>query len=221
MCPGVTVETSSWSAAPFVPAKRRLPSLEDAARQCTGCPLYRNATQTVFGRGPKTASMILVGEQPGDREDVEGAPFVGPAGRILWQCLDAAGINRDDVYVTNAVKHFKHELRGKRRIHQRPTTAEINACHPWLAAELDAVASSVVVALGATAARALLGKSLGIAASRGQPLALDERVVLVTYHPSAVLRGDERADELRAAIVDDLVSAREAAVETRRSVDVR
>jgi DNA polymerase len=219
--PGVTVETSTWSAAPFVPATRRLSALEDAARQCTGCPLYRDATQTVFGHGPKTASIILVGEQPGDREDVEGEPFVGPAGRILWKCLDAAGIDRDDVYVTNAVKHFKHELRGKRRIHQRPTTAEIHACHPWLDAELDAVASSVVVALGATAVRALLGKSLGIAANRSRPLALGERVVLVTYHPSAVLRADERADELRAAIIEDLVSAREAAVETRRSVDVR
>jgi uracil-DNA glycosylase len=190
-----------------------MPVLEDAARQCTGCPLYRDATQTVFGRGPKAASMILVGEQPGDREDVEGEPFVGPAGRILWQCVDAAGIDRADVYVTNAVKHFKHELRGKRRIHQRPTTAEINACHPWLDAELDAVASSVVVALGATAARALLGKSMGIAASRGRPLVLGDRVALVTYHPSAVLRGDDRADELRAAIVDDLVSARDAIAE--------
>ncbi len=209
----MTVETSPWTAAPFVPASHRMPVLEDAARQCTGCPLYRDATQTVFGRGPKAASMILVGEQPGDREDVEGEPFVGPAGRILWQCVDAAGIDRADVYVTNAVKHFKHELRGKRRIHQRPTTAEINACHPWLDAELDAVASSVVVALGATAARALLGKSLGIAASRGRPLALGDRVVLVTYHPSAVLRGDERADELRAAIVDDLMAAREAVAE--------
>jgi DNA polymerase len=217
----VTVEPSLWSAAPFVPAGRRLPALEDAARQCTGCPLYRDATQTVFGRGPKTVSMMLVGEQPGDREDLEGEPFVGPAGKVLWQCLDAAGIGRDEVYVTNAVKHFKHELRGKRRIHQRPTTAEINACHPWLDAELDAVASSVVVALGATAVRALLGKSLGIAANRGRPLALGARVVLVTYHPSAVLRGDDRSDELRAAIVEDLMSAREAAVERRRSVDVR
>ena len=190
-----------------------MPQLEEAARQCTGCPLYRDAIQTVFGRGPKDASMILVGEQPGDREDVEGEPFVGPAGRILWQCVDAAGIDRADVYVTNAVKHFKHELRGKRRIHQRPTTAEINACHPWLDAELDAVASSVVVALGATAARALVGKTLGIAANRGRALALGDRVVLVTYHPSAVLRGDERADELRKAIVDDLMAAREAAAE--------
>jgi uracil-DNA glycosylase len=210
-CRGVTIETSQWSAEPFVPASRRVPVLEEAARRCTGCPLYWDATQTVFGRGPKSASMVLVGEQPGDREDVEGEPFVGPAGRVLWQCLEAAGIDRADVYVTNAVKHFKHELRGKRRIHQRPTTAEINACHPWLDAELDAVDSSVVVALGATAARALLGKKLGIAANRGRPLALGDRVVLVTYHPSAVLRGDERADELRAAIVDDLASARDAA----------
>jgi DNA polymerase len=195
--------------------------LEDAARDCTGCLLYRDATQTVFGRGSKAAAIMLVGEQPGDREDVEGEPFVGPAGRILWQCIDSAGIDRTDVFVTNAVKHFKHELRGKRRIHQRPTTSEINACHPWLDAELDAVASSVVVALGATAARALFGKTLGIAANRGRRHALGDRIVVVTYHPSAVLRGDQRADELRAAIVDDLVAARDAAAETRRTADAK
>jgi uracil-DNA glycosylase len=216
---GMTAETSKWSAAPFVPTTRQLSRLADAARHCTGCPLYRDATQTVFGRGPKAASIALVGERPGDREDIEGEPFVGPAGRVLWQCLDAAGIDRTDVFVTNAVKHFKHELRGKRRIHQRPTTAEINACHPWLDAELEVLTSSVVVALGATAARALLGKSLGIAANRGRPLILGDRAVFITYHPSAVLRGDERADELRDAIVDDLARARDAAAKRGRNVN--
>jgi DNA polymerase len=198
-----------------------LTGLRKAEASCTRCPLYAKATQVVPGEGPARAFMMLVGEQPGDQEDKQGKPFVGPAGRVLDKAIEQAGIARREVFVTNAVKHFKHELRGKRRIHQRPTTAEINACHPWLDAELDAVASSVVVALGATAVRALLGKSLGIAANRGRPLALGARVVLVTYHPSAVLRGDDRSDELRAAIVEDLMSAREAAVERRRSVDVR
>ena len=161
----------------------------------------------MFGDGRSTARLTLVGEQPGDREDQQGRAFVGPAGRVLWQCVEDAGIDRAEVYVTNAVKHFKHEMRGKRRIHQRPTTAEINACHPWLAAELEAVGSSVVVALGATAARAVLGKSMPVGSSRGREFALDERVVFVTYHPSAVLRGDDRADELRQAIVDDLAAA--------------
>src|SRR5262245_26081868 len=186
------VVTEEWSAAPFVPPVRELDSLEQAAQRCTGCPLYRDATQTVFGEGPSSARLILVGEQPGDREDIEGEPFVGPAGRVLQQCLDAAGIDRADVYVTNAVKHFKHEQRGKRRIHQRPTTAEINACRPWLDSELETVDGPVVVALGAVAVRALFGRSLGIAASRGRPFDLGERAAFITYHPSAVLRGDER-----------------------------
>jgi uracil-DNA glycosylase family protein len=214
----VTAETTSWDAAPFVPVSRRLKVLVEAARQCTGCPLYRAATQTVFGRGPASASLVLVGEQPGEREDVDGQAFVGPAGRVLWQCAAAAGLEPDDMYVTNAVKHFKHEVRGKRRIHQRPTTAEINACQPWLAAELEAVAGTVVVALGATAARALFGKTLGIASNRGRPLPLGERLAFVTYHPSAVLRGDERADELRAALVDDLAAARQAVGSTPERV---
>ncbi len=189
-------------------------TLAEAARHCSGCPLFHDTTQTVFGRGSAAASLMLVGEQPGDREDRAGEAFVGPAGRVLWECLDAAGIDRADVYVTNTVKHFKHEIRGKRRIHQRPTTAEINACHPWLEAELEMVGSPVIVALGAIATRALLGRSLGIAANRGRPLEFDDRVVFVTYHPSAVLRGDERADELREALVDDLSSARRAAEST-------
>jgi uracil-DNA glycosylase len=205
-----SLDANAMTAEPFVPRSRRLTVLRSAAATCTGCPLFRGATQTVFGRGRSTAPLMLVGEQPGDREDLDGRAFVGPAGRVLWQCLEDAGIDPNDVYVTNAVKHFKHEIRGKRRIHQRPTTAEINACHPWLDAELEAVASSVVVALGATAARAVFGKALGIASNRGRALPVGVRVAFVTYHPSAVLRGDDRADELRAALVDDLRLARQA-----------
>lgn len=206
-----TASTESWTAAPFVPRSRRIGQLAEASLRCTGCPLFRDATQTVFGDGKRSARLILVGEQPGDREDLAGEPFVGPAGGMLWKCVDDAGIDRADVYVTNAVKHFKHEVRGKRRIHQRPTAAEIDACHPWLDAELDAVAAPVVVALGATAVRSLLGRSAGIAANRGKPLPLGDgdRAVFVTFHPSAVLRGDERAAAIRADIVEDLrVAAR-------------
>ena len=136
-----------------MPRSRSLRVLAAAAGECKGCSLYRAATQTVFGDGPRNAPVALVGEQPGDREDLAGEPFVGPAGRILDQCLAAAGVDRSSVYLTNAVKHFKHEQRGKRRIHQRPTTSEIDACNPWLTAELDLVNPAVVVALGATAAR--------------------------------------------------------------------
>ena len=204
------IAETTWTATPFVPKSRRLTALADAADQCTGCLLYRDATQAVFGRGSPSAPLMLVGEQPGDREDQEGRAFVGPAGRVLWQCLDAAGVDPAEVYVTNAVKHFKHEVRGKRRIHQRPTTAEINACHPWLTAELEAVRSPVIVALGATAARALVGKALGIAANRGRSLPLENRVVFVTYHPSAVLRADERAEEIRRALIADLAAAHQA-----------
>jgi DNA polymerase len=209
-------ESNEWSAAAFVPRARDLRSLERAAQRCTGCPLYRDTTQTVFGRGPERARLILVGEQPGDREDIEGEPFVGPAGRVLWECLDAADIDRADVYVTNAVKHFKHDRRGKRRIHQRPTTAEVNACHPWLDAELAVVDSPVVVALGAVAVRALFGKTLRIGASRGRSFELGNRLAFITFHPSAVLRGEERADELRDGLVDDLRLAGRAASRTGR-----
>lgn len=174
----------------------------------SGLVLYAAATQTVFGEGNTHAAITLVGEQPGDREDVEGHPFVGPAGHELWR-LDDAGIARDDVYVTNAVKHFKHEQRGKRRLHKRPDAAEIEACHPWMDAELAVVDSPVVVALGATSARSLLGRTVPIAASRGEALRLGDRELIVTYHPSAVLRGRERAGELRAAITADLRFAAE------------
>ena len=159
----------------------------------------------MFGKGPRRAPILLVGEQPGDVEDKKGMPFVGPAGAVLWSCLEDAGIDRDAVFATNAVKHFKHELRGKRRLHKRPNTDEIEACHPWLDAEVDAVRPRVIVALGAVAARSLLGRPVPIEASRGKPRELDGIPVHVTYHPSAVLRGEERAGAIRAALVADLV----------------
>jgi DNA polymerase len=192
------------SAAPFVPATHRLADLRDAAQSCTGCPLYRDTTQTVFGEGPADATLVLVGEQPGDQEDRQGHPFVGPAGAVLKECLDEAGLDPSTLYVTNAVKHFKHERSGKRRLHKKPSTAEVTACHPWLAAELDAVNARVVVALGATAARAVLGRTVGINASRGRPFAAGDRTAFVTFHPSAVLRASDDAPRIREALVDDL-----------------
>jgi DNA polymerase len=208
------------SAAPFVPRAKNLSALARAATECRGCPLFLDTTQTVFGEGRRRVDMILVGEQPGDVEDRRGHVFVGPAGAVLWSCVADAGIERDRVYATNAVKHFKHEDRGKRRIHQKPNTAEIDACHPWLSAELDVVDAPVVVALGAVAARSLTGRSLPIAASRGRDLELDTdgrgpRALVVTYHPSAVLRADERAAEIRAALVSDLRRANEIVARAR------
>src|SRR5262245_51441563 len=125
------------TAAPLVPPTRSIPRLAEAAAHCTGCPLYRDAIQTVFGAGPRSARILLVGEQPGDVEDKKGRPFVGPAGAVLWSCIEDAGVDRSSLFVTNAVKHFKHEMRGKRRLHKKPGTAEIEACHPWLEAEID------------------------------------------------------------------------------------
>jgi len=195
---------TTWTAAPYVPATTSLPKLEQAARCCRGCPLFADAEQVVFGEGSRSAAIVLVGEQPGDQEDRQGHPFVGPAGRVLWACLEDAGIDRESVYVTNAVKHFKHELRGKRRLHKKPNVAEIEACHPWIEAELAALRCRVVVALGATAARSLLGRTVPVAASRGVTFDVDDVPTIVTYHPSAVLRADEAAVEIRMALVADL-----------------
>jgi uracil-DNA glycosylase family protein len=204
---------NDWSAAPYVPDSRSLRVLAAASKRCRGCPLWKDATQTVFGSGKRSAPLVLVGEQPGDREDVRGRPFVGPAGRVLWQCLEEAGVASSDVYVTNAVKHFKHTLRGKRRIHQKPVVAEIEACRPWVEAELAALRSVVVVMMGAVAARSLLGRTVPIAASHGERFEVAGRPALVTYHPSAVLRADERAAEVRRALVEDLRTARAWAAE--------
>jgi len=198
-----------WDATPFLPAtpERTLADLRDAAAHCEGCDLYLAATQTVFGEGPPRAQVVFVGEQPGDSEDLTGRPFVGPAGRLLDQALEQAGIDRAGVYVTNVVKHFKWEPRGKRRIHKKPNAGEVAACRPWLDAEIALVQPQALVCLGATAAQALLGRQFKVTAHRGElvasPLA---PVVMATVHPSSLLR--ERDDETRhreiGRFVDDL-----------------
>lgn len=189
-----------------------LDGLRGAASACTGCGLYRDATQTVFGDGPAGASVVMVGEQPGDREDLAGEPFVGPAGTLLDRALREAGIPRDEVYLTNVVKHFKFEPRGKRRIHQRPTVGEIRACRPWLDAELRVIRPKLVVTLGATAARALLGSSFRVSRHRGEALDWEDGMRLVpTVHPSSVLRApDDRRTEAFSELVADLKAAAEA-----------
>jgi DNA polymerase len=184
------------------------------ARGCTRCDLYRNATQTVFGEGPADASLMLVGEQPGDQEDLAGRPFVGPAGKVLDKALEAAGIERSRVYITNAVKHFKNEPRGKRRLHKKPDTSEIDACRFWLGNEIDVIQPNVVVALGATAARALMRKALSINSSRGRLIALEgEMKAVITVHPSYLLRLREERDKRREfeLLVRDLRVAADAA----------
>jgi DNA polymerase len=195
------------TAAEYLPERVTLPALRDAVQGCRGCPLYADATQAVFGEGAAHAEVMLVGEQPGDKEDLAGRPFVGPAGRLLDDALADAGIDRSRAYVTNAVKHFKWQGGGKRRIHQKPTWSESVACRPWLEAELAAVRPRVVVALGATAAQSLLGKEFRVTKQRGEPVdsPLAEHVV-ATVHPSSILRQrdeDARHAEL-AAFVDDL-----------------
>ena len=186
-------------ATPFLPDKHTLPALRDAAAGCRGCHLWRGATQTVFGEGLKKARVMLVGEQPGDKEDQAGHPFVGPAGRELDKGLEAAGIVRDEAYVTNVVKHFKFEERGRRRIHQTPKRFEIDACRPWLDEELRVVQPDALVPLGATAAKALLGSSFRVTKQRGQVIEDSglAPIVVATIHPSAILR--QRTDEERIA----------------------
>jgi uracil-DNA glycosylase len=203
-----------YDASPYVPAHGGLEALRRAAADCHGCPLHRAATQTVFGEGDAGARLVLVGEQPGDQEDRRGHPFVGPAGKVLTRALDDAGIDPAEAYVTNAVKHFKFEQAGpgKRRIHKAPNLREMTACRPWLAAELRLVDPDVVVALGATAGKDLLGADFRVTAERGRPLPLPvvdgEAVVVATIHPSAVLRATDR-DAMYAGLVADLrVAAR-------------
>ena len=199
--------------------EKALKLLSAEARGCTRCDLYKNATQTVFGEGPADAALMLVGEQPGDQEDLAGRPFVGPAGKVLDRALAAAGIERADIYITNAVKHFKNEPRGKRRIHKKPDTSEIDACRWWLDNELDLVQPAVTVALGATAARALMRKALPINANRGRLIALPGGTNgLITVHPSYLLRLQEERDKRREfeLLVRDLRIASEAASTGRR-----
>ena len=201
------MEQEPNDATPFLPEERTLEALREAAGGCRGCHLWRPATQTVFGEGLKRSRVMFVGEQPGDREDRAGRPFVGPAGQELDRGLEAAGIPRDEAYVTNVVKHFKFEERGGRRIHQTPKRFEIEACKPWLAEELRTVAPEALVFLGATAAKALLGSSFRVTQHRGELLDFDlAPIVAATIHPSSILRqrDDAARQAERAAFVEDL-----------------
>jgi uracil-DNA glycosylase len=193
------------TAAPLVPDRPTLPKLREAAAACKACDLWKTGTQTVFGEGTRNAEILFVGEQPGDKEDLAGRPFVGPAGRVLDEALDAAGIDRSLAYVTNAVKHFKWQGRGKRRIHQKPNAAELAACRPWLDAELAVVRPKVLVCLGATAAQALLGPQFRVTKQRGVPVDSDlAPYVVATVHPSSILRQETEDD--RAAAMHDFVA---------------
>jgi DNA polymerase len=197
---------ATGSAADFLPPTRALAGLREASAGCRGCHLWEVGTQTVFGEGAADAEVMFVGEQPGDQEDRAGRPFVGPAGRVLDDALVEAGIDRSQTYVTNAVKHFKWQARGKRRIHQKPNWAEMTACRPWLEAELEAVAPRVLVLLGATAAQTLLGRQFRVTQSRGQLVESElAEHVTATVHPSSILRGEPEEREANfAAFVDDL-----------------
>jgi len=206
-------------AAAYIPDTSSLPRLAAAVRSCRGCDLYRNATQAVFGAGARGSALLLVGEQPGDQEDLAGKPFVGPAGLLLDRALEEAGIPRAETYVTNAVKHFKFEPRGKKRIHQKPNAAEVEACRPWLYRELEVVRPRLLVCLGATAARTVFGPSFRLLAQRGRLLepvpALKDVAprALATIHPSAALRAPEESTrrELFRTLVRDLKTAARAA----------
>jgi uracil-DNA glycosylase family protein len=181
------------SARDFLPEAHTVETLRQAAQSCKGCDLYKNATQTVFGEGPQKASVVFVGEQPGDQEDRQGHPFVGPAGRLLDKALAGAGIPREQVYVTNAVKHFKWIWRGKRRLHQKPAIRQVTACKPWLEAELESVRPKIVICLGATATQAVLGKSVSITKERGKFIDSSSGLLtFITIHPSAIYRQREK-----------------------------
>jgi len=217
---GAPIGAQEW----VPPHPRGLDELKSAAAGCEGCELHQNATQTVFGRGAPRARMVFVGEQPGDVEDQRGLPFVGPAGRLLREAVDDAGLDPTDVYITNAVKHFRFELRGTRRIHQTPGPAHITACRPWLVAEFSLLKPQLVVLLGATAGKALLGPSFRVTQARGrlmpwpasaqhpQDFPVAEIQALATIHPSAVLRADDR-DTAYQSLVDDLKVAAGALTE--------
>jgi uracil-DNA glycosylase family protein len=187
------------SAADFLPERTTLPAMRDAVQGCRGCDLYKDTTQAVFGEGPDDAPVVMVGEQPGDKEDLAGRPFVGPAGGLLDRGIEEAGLVRDDVYITNVVKHFSHVVRGKKRIHKKPNAEQVKACAPWLEAELARIGPEVLVLLGATAAQAILGRSFRVTQQRGEfvesPLA---PLVTATIHPSSILRA-ETDDDRRVA----------------------
>jgi uracil-DNA glycosylase family protein len=212
---------SALDATPFLPKRKTLKALREAAAGCRGCHLHERATQTVFGEGLKKAKVMMVGEVPGDREDRLGHVFVGPAGKELDKALEAVGIDRSDVYITNVVKHFKFEERGKRRIHQKPSRGEVNACMPWLRAEMDVIEPDALVLLGATAAKALLGSGFKLTEARGRPVESDlAQLVTATVHPSSILRAPD--DEARYAAREDFVSDLETVAEflasDRRSI---
>jgi uracil-DNA glycosylase len=199
----------STTAAPLIPAGSSLARLREAATDCRACPLWKSATQTVFGKGRRSARLMLVGEQPGDREDREGEPFVGPAGRVLDEALRSAGIARSEAYVTNVVKHFKWRPAGKRRLHQTPRANEIEACRPWLEAELETIGPQALVCLGATATRALLGTKVKVTKQRGTLIESElAPIVGVTVHPSSILRmrGEGERDLARAQLSSDLAT---------------
>jgi uracil-DNA glycosylase len=195
------------SAAEFLPPRLSLAGLRQAAAHCKGCELYVNATQTVFGEGLRSARLLLVGETPGDKEDLQGKPFVGPAGQLLDDAIVDAGLARNEVYITNAVKHFRWEPRGKRRLHKKPSSRQIHACRPWLEAEIAVVKPQVIVCLGATAAQSLLGTDFRISWQRGEFLVSPwSNWTLATHHPSAVLRAPDKGDRVRkrGELVHDL-----------------
>ncbi len=198
---------SQDSAESLIPKKPTLAGLQEAAANCKACDLWENATQTVFGEGKRRAKVLFIGEQPGNDEDLQGRPFVGPAGRLLDQALEETGIDRRQTYVTNVVKHFKWEPRGKRRIHKKPNSTEIEACKPWLEAEIAAVKPRVIVCLGATAAQTLLGKEFRVSRQRGQPIPSPlAHTVIATVHPSSILRAPDeqtRRSEMQR-FIDDL-----------------
>jgi uracil-DNA glycosylase family protein len=203
-------DVQASSAADFLPERLSLPQLRAAAANCQGCPLYQNATQTVFGEGRKAARLLLIGEQPGDQEDLQGRPFVGPAGNLLHEALEAAQIDEGDVYVTNAVKHFKWEPRGKRRLHAKPNSREIAACRPWLEAEIEVIEPRMIVCLGATAAQTILGKAYRLTKERGEVRSYLNRIpALATFHPSAILRAPDRdaRHQMRQFLIEDLATA--------------
>ncbi len=207
----------SQGAAEFLPAKKTLPALREAVQDCRGCDLYRFATQAVAGEGPSTATIVFIGEQPGDEEDHQGRPFVGPAGRLFDRALADAGIDRSHVYVTNAVKHFKFEERGKRRIHKKPSVSEARACQPWLEAEIAAIKPETIVCLGATAAQSVFGPDYRVTKERGNFVSHPwAQHATSTVHPSAILRApdEQRANEY-SLFVDDLTKVKRLADKLR------
>ena len=215
---GVATPSETNPAPEMVSEGASLEELARAAETCMACELYREATQVVFGVGPKSAPLMLIGEQPGDAEDQEGEPFVGPAGSVLAEALEEAGIRSEDVYLTNVVKHFRWKPKGKRRLHQTPATRHVRACLPWLEAELALVGPQVLVCLGAIASQALLGRSFRVTKDRGKAMTWGDHTVVATIHPSAVLRATEPDDRerLRSSLVEDLVTAHRLIGKKRR-----